>query len=172
MEILFGALAGTAGASAGAAGAAATGGALAGLASAGSVFSAIAQIGTGIVGLGAAATAAKQQKFEATEEFISGKETSAALKKELAVTLGNQAVAFAAGGANLGSVSVQAAKKQAIHDAEVELSIAGNTALSRHMAKKRQARNTMMRGVTDFAGSLIGAGSDLFADRRSLQAIG
>lgn len=131
-------------------------GALQGL---GTVFSAVATIGSGVAANSAAQAEAKQHEFAAKDEFIAGRETSAALKAELAQTIGNNAVAFAAGGADLGSVSVDRAKRQATEDAEKELSISSNEALSRSMGRRRAAANARARGRSSLFSSVVGAGS-------------
>lgn len=127
---------------------------LSGLATAASV---VGSIGSGLAGMAAGKAEAKEHEFASRDEYIAGKETSAALKQELAKTLGDQAVGFAAGGVDLGSVSVQAAKRQAIDDAEKELSIASNDALSRSLARRRAARNARSKGSWSlFRGALQG----------------
>ncbi|MEP4115704.1 MAG: hypothetical protein ABJM38_19650 [Nitratireductor sp.] len=144
---------------AGAAGAASSG--LSVLQGLGSVFGAVATTGSGIAANNQAKAEARQHEFEAREEFITGKETSAALKAELARTIGNQAVAFAAGGVDLGSVSVQTARAQAIEDAENELDLSSNQSLSRSLARRRAARNARARGRGALFSSVIGAGGQI-----------
>ena len=153
---------GGAAAATGAAGAAATGSsALTLLQGAGSVLSAVATIGSGAAAVARGESEALQQKFAAKDEFIQGRETSAALKAELAKTIGNQAVAFAGGGVNLGSVSVGTAKAQATKDAETELSINANESLSRSLQRQRAARIATMQGKAAGIGSLFSAASGL-----------
>lgn len=149
-------------------GAAAAGGAAAGAASgltalqaAGSIFGAVATIGQGFAARRQANAEAREQEFQAREEYVAGKETSAALKNELARTIGNQAVAFAAGGVDLGSVSVGQAKNQAASDAENELGIASNQALSRSLARRRAAANSRAQGRAALFSSFVGAGQQL-----------
>ena len=110
-------------------------------------FSVLSTIGSGIVGMGAANAQAKEEMFQSREEFIQGRETSTALKEELARTVSDQAVAFAAGGVNLGSVSVQEAKRQAIDTAEKEISMSDNQALARSLARQRAARAAKAKGA-------------------------
>lgn len=124
----------------------------------GTVFSTVATIGSGFAARSAGRAEAEQQKFAERDEFIAGKETSASLKAEMARTVSNQAVAFAAGGVNLGSVSVQQAKQQAIEDAEKELSIASSETLSRAMARRRAASNARSRGNAALTSSIFQAG--------------
>jgi hypothetical protein len=158
------AAAGGTAAAAGAAGAAAGGvgsSALTLLQGAGSVFSALTTIGSGAAAYAAGQTEKNQQNFEATNEYISGKETSAALKAELARTVSNQAVAFAAGGVDLGSVSVGQAKAQATKDAEDELSSNANSTLVRYMQRRRMAKLAAQRGQTAATASLFGAGGQI-----------
>jgi hypothetical protein len=144
-----------------AAGATAGSTALTVLQGAGTVFSALATIGSGAMANAAGQAEQMQQNFEAKEEYIQGKETSAALKQELAATVSNQAVAFAAGGVDLGSVSVQAAKRQAVDDAEDQLGIASNQALSRSLARRRAGRVAAARGKAAMTGSLFEAGTQI-----------
>lgn len=148
----------TAGAVGGAVGGASGLSALSGL---GTVFSAVATIGSGIAANNAAKAEAAQQEFAAKDEFIEGKETSAALRLELARTVANQSVAFAAGGVDLGSVSVEQAARQATADAEKELSIGSNQALSRSMARRRAAANARARGKAALFSSVFNAGAGL-----------
>lgn len=145
------------------AGAAATAGsgALTLLQGAGSVFSALTTIGSGAAAAAQGESEKMQQDFAAKDEFIQGRETSAALKAELAKTISNQAVAFAAGGVNLGSVSVDAAKAQATKDAEGELSINANTSLIRELQRKRAGRMAAMQGKAAAIGSIFQAGTGL-----------
>lgn len=137
---------------------------------AGTVFSALTTLGSGAAAIAAGETEKNQQQFESKNEFIAGRETSAALKAELAKTIGNQAVAFAAGGVDLGSVSVQQAKAQASSDAEKELSSASNDALTRTMQRQRAGRMAAARGRANGITNLFQAGNtaanfgaDLFA---------
>lgn len=161
MSTLFGG-GGAAAATGAAAGAASVGsGALTLLQGAGTVFSALTTIGSGAAAAVQGESEKLQQDFAAKDEFIQGRETSAALKSELAKTIGNQAVAFAAGGVDLGSVSVGTAKAQATKDAESELSINSNTALIREMQRRRAGRMAQMQGNAAFTGSLFAAGGKL-----------
>lgn len=139
--------------------AAASSGILSTLQGIGGAFSALATIGSGAAAAAAGETERRQQQFEAKDEFIRGKETSAALKAELARTVANQAVAFAAGGVDLGSVSVGQAKAQATKDAETELSSNSNQSLSRSMQRQRLGRLAAMRGRAAALGSLFSAGA-------------
>lgn len=153
----------------GAAGAGAAGTAVAGASSgvvgllqgAGTVFSALTTIGSGAAAAAAGETEKNQQEFEAKNEFIAGRETSAALKAELARTVANQAVAFAAGGVDLGSVSVGQAKRQATEDAEKELSSNANQTLTRFMQRRRMARIAQQRGDAAATSSLFAAGGQI-----------
>lgn len=129
---------------------------LTGLQGLSTLFGVVSSIGSGIAAAGAAEAEAKQHEFAAKDEFIAGRETSAALKQELAKTIGNQAVAFAAGGVDLGSVSVGTAKRQAIDDAERELGIASSQALSRSLQRRRAAANARARGRSAIFQSVVG----------------
>lgn len=127
----------------------------------GTVFGALTTIGSGIAANAEAKAAAKQEEFESRNEYIDGKETTAALKQELARTVANQAVAFAAGGVDLGSVSVGEAKKQAVKDTESELSIASSEALTRSMQRRRNGRNIRARGQAALFSSIFSAGQQI-----------
>jgi len=133
-------------------------GSLSGIAS---TIGVLSTIGTGVAGLAAGQAEAAQQQFASRDEYISGKETTAALKNELAKTIADQSVAFAAGGVDLGSVSVQEAKRQATADAEREIGIASNDALARSMARQRAARNARRRGMMNLFGSVLNAGGQI-----------
>lgn len=152
---LFLKLFGGAAAAAGTAGAASSGLSL--LSGIGTAFAAISQIGAGISRSNELKAQAAQQEFAAKDEYIAGKETSAALKLELAKTIGNQRVAFAAGGVDLGSVSVDVAKRQASSDAEKELAIGSNEALSRNLARRRAARNLRSQASGAITQGVFGA---------------
>lgn len=129
----------------------------------GTVFGAVATIGAGQAAKAQAYAEAEEQDFAARDEYISGLETQAALKKELASTIGKQAVAFAAGGVDLGSVSVQTAKDQAIKDAEAELGMASNDALARSLARRRAAANARASGDAALTSSIFEAGTSVIS---------
>jgi hypothetical protein len=154
------ATAGTA-AAAGAAGASVGSSALTFLQGVGSVFGALTTIGSGAAAAVEGQNEKAQQDFAAKDEYIQGQQTSAALKAELAKTISNQAVAFAAGGVNLGSVSVGEARKQATSDAESQLSLAGNQALLRELQRKRAGRMAAMQGNAAAIGSIFKAGTQI-----------
>jgi len=116
----------------------------------------ISQIGAGIAQGNELKAQAMEQQFQSREEFIRGKETDAALKLELAKTIGNQTVAFAAGGVDLGSVSAVKAKAQATQDAERELSINSAESLSRSLARKRAAANLRAKASSAVMQGVLG----------------
>lgn len=179
MQLIAPIFAGIGGAGAGvgaAAGAAGTAGAassvLGGLQMASGVIGAIGSIGAGFAAKREADAQAAEAEFAGREEFIQSKETSSALKMELARTVANQAVGFAAGGVDLGSVSVEQAKRQAITDAENELGLSGNEAIGRSLARRRQARgyrergrNAVFQGFVGATQGLANTGADMFARR-------
>lgn len=136
-------------------------GALTLLQGAGTVFGALSTLGSGAAAAAAGEAEKKEQNFEAKNEYIQGRETSAALKAELARTVSNQAVAFAAGGVDLGSVSVGTAKDQAQKDAERELSSAANDALTRSLQRRRAGRVAAARGRAAATASLFEAGGQI-----------
>jgi len=142
-----------------AAGGAASSGILTALQGIGGAFSALSTIGSGAAAVAAGETEKRNQQFEAREEFVRGRETSAALKEELARTVANQAVSFAAGGVDLGSVSVGQAKDQATKTAERELSSTSNQTLSRFLQRQRLGRLAAARGKTAQIASLFQAGA-------------
>ena len=125
------------------------------------VAGAVAQIGSGYAAYQSGKAEQAERDYQSREEYVTAKETSAALKSELAATIGNQAVAFAAGGVNLGSVSVQQAKQQAIDDAEYELSMASSGALARSLAQRRAGRAARARGQAALGASFFGAAKTL-----------
>ena len=175
---LFAGIGGAGAASAGAAtagAAAAAGGGLgssllSGLQMASGVLGAVGSISAGFAAKREAEKQAAEAEFASREEFIQSKETSSTLKAELARTVANQAVGFAAGGVDLGSVSVEQAKEQAVADAERELGLCGNEAIGRSLARRRQARslrergsNAVFQGFVGGAQSMINTGLDLRA---------
>lgn len=128
---------------------------------AGTVFGALSTLGSGAAANAAGQAEAIEQKFESRNEFIQGRETSAALKAELARTVSNQAVAFAAGGVNLGSVSVEQAREQATEDAEKELSSNSNSTLTRYMQRLRASRVAAARGRAALTSSIFQTGGQI-----------
>ncbi|TCD15144.1 hypothetical protein [Oricola cellulosilytica] len=148
---------GAAGAAAGASGS----GGLFTLKTISTTFGVVSQIGRGIAAQQQQNAEARQQQYEAREEFVDAKETSAALKAELANTIANQKVLFASGGVNLGSVSVEQAQKQAVEDAESELSISSNQSLARSLQRRRAARNARSRGRSALFQGFAGAAGTL-----------
>lgn len=157
---------------AGAGGAAASG--LSSLQGLATMVSVVGTIGSGLAGMAEANAEAADREFQAKEEFVQAKETSAALKMELARTLSDQAVTFASSGVDLSSVSVASAKRQATQSAERELSISSNEALARNLAQKRAARAARARGQAALFSSVVGAaqtGLNAAADRAGLGTI-
>lgn len=128
---------------------------------AGTVFGVLSTLGSGAAAAAAGKAEQVEQNFESRNEFIQGKETSAALKAELARTVSNQAVAFAAGGVDLGSVSVGKARDMATEDAEKELSSASNSALTRSMQRVRAGRVAAARGRMAQVSSIFSAGNQI-----------
>ncbi|MGE0212291.1 MAG: hypothetical protein AB7S41_11400 [Parvibaculaceae bacterium] len=167
---LFATLGTTAGgtaAAAGAAGAAAAGTAAAGstaltiLQGVGTAFSALSLIGAGRSERARYEGEAAEARLKGREEYIAGVEESAKLKRELAYTLSEQKVQFAAAGVDLGSVSVSTARSQAIADAERELGYAQNDALRANLARQRQARNLKALGRSAETQGWLGAGQKI-----------
>lgn len=157
--LLFTKLIGGIASTAGAAGATATG--LSSLQGITTLFGAVATIGSGVAAYQAGKAEEKQQLFESRNEFIEGRETSAALKEELARTVSNQAVAFASGGASLDSISVQAARKQATADAETELETNTIGSATRMLQRRRAARDARARGSAALFSSVAEAGGQI-----------
>jgi hypothetical protein len=149
---------GTAAATAGAATAGGIGSSvLSGLQLASGVLGAVGSIGAGYAAKREAEAQAAEAEFASREEFIQSKETSSVLKAELARTVANQTVSFAASGVDLKSVSVEQAKKQAVDDAERELGLSGNEAIGRSLARRRQARSLRERGSNAVFQGFVGA---------------
>ncbi|MGE4340272.1 MAG: hypothetical protein AB7E55_30615 [Pigmentiphaga sp.] len=167
MELIGGLFAGLLGGGSAAGGAAAAGAGITGigaLQTGATLLSVVAGIGSGVAANNAAKAEAEEIKFQDREEFIQGKETSTALKEELMRTVSDQTVAFAAGGVDLSSVSAQTARRQAVDDAEKELSINSNQRLQRSLARRRQAANVRARGRAQLFSSVVGAGQTLAND--------
>ena len=125
----------------------------------GTVFGALATIGEARARSNELKAAAAEQDFRSRDEFILGQEKQADLKRQLALTVQRQSVAFASGGVSLASSSVEQARQDAIDDAERELGKASDDALRATFARKRQARNlrVSVRNVlsTGFAGAAV-----------------
>lgn len=127
----------------------------------GTAFSALATIGAASASASQLEAAAKEEKFRARDEFIEGEREAAKLRKELALTIGRQKVAFAAGGVDLSSQGVGVAREQAIDDAENELGLAHNTAMRRGLARRRQARGYLARAGSTMVQGFLGAGEQV-----------
>jgi hypothetical protein len=98
-------------------------------------------------------------RVQARDEFIAGEETAAKLKTELAATIGKQAVAFAAGGVDLGSYSVGRARAQAIDDGEAALAGSRNDAIIAAIGRRMGAKALYAQaGSAKIAGFLHAAG--------------
>lgn len=127
----------------------------------GTAFAALSTIGAGVAQSNQLKAQAQEEKFKSRDEYVAGVEQSARLKRELARTLQAQSVQFAAGGAQLGSVSAGEARGQVVADAERELGFASNDALRASLARRR--RSTNLRGAASAAirTSLFEAGGQL-----------
>lgn len=174
MEALMGLFA-TGGAGAAVAGTAAAGTAAAGTAAAGisgltllqggmAAVSAIGSIGAGIAANNEAKAMAKQTEFQARDEQINTITDQTKIKKAYADALSKQAVQFAAGGVDLGSVSVDSARQQLSDDAENEIQLSGSSGLRRSLSQRVQANIYRQKGKAALAsGFLSGIGSGLKA---------
>lgn len=149
------------GAAAGAGAAAASSSVLGVLGGIGTAFAALSTIGAGVAQSNRLKAEAKEETFKARDEYIAGVEQSARLKRELARTLQAQSVQFAAGGADLGSVSAGQARGQAVADAERELGFAANDALRASLARRRRAANLRGAASNAIRMSLFEAGGQL-----------
>lgn len=161
----------------GGAGAAAAGTAAAGTAAAASgisalsllqggmaAVSAIGSIGAGIAANNEAKAMAKQAEFQARDEQINTITDQTKIKKAYADALSKQAVQFAAGGVDLGSVSVDSARQQLSDDAENEIQLSGSSGLRRSLSQRVQANIYRQKGKAALASGFISAiGSGLKA---------
>lgn len=133
--------------------------ALTALAGIGTAFSALATIRTSRMEASALEAQAGQEALRERDEFIAGREQEAALRRELAATVGRQAVAFAAGGVDLSSQSFQRARADAVDEAEREIGFTRTDALRRAADRRQQARVLRARAsATRSAGPLTAAG--------------
>lgn len=124
---------------------------------AGTAFSALASIGAGIAKSQDLRAEAHMEQLRARDEFIAGEEQAAKLKTELAATIAKQAVAFAAGGVDLGAYSVDRAKAQAIDDAERELATSRGNSLTAGLVRRSEARSRLAQAGWAATGGFIGA---------------
>lgn len=131
------------------------------LAAASTGIAALSAVSAGISEKNRLKTQANEEVFKSRDEFITGVERTSALKRNLAETLDRQQVQFAAGGVDLGSVSVEAAQTQVREDAERELGFAQNDSLRATLARNRQARNLRVEGNAAFNKGLFSAAGKL-----------
>lgn len=100
---------------------------------------------------------AAYERLRAGDAQIEGEREAARLNRELLATVSNQTVAYAAGGVDLGSGSVQAARRRASKDAERELAVAENDALRASLAHQHNARTLSRRARSVRRGSVFTA---------------
>lgn len=100
---------------------------------------------------------AAEARFAARDEYIKGREVQADLYRELASTVANQQVAFAAGGVALDSVSVDRARSMAAQDAENALGTAVRNAELGRLSRMRQASNLTRAAKNIGRGAVFGA---------------
>lgn len=165
MEALLGLFAtGGAGAAATAgAGAAAAAGGLSGLTllqGGMAAVSAIGSIGAGVAAKRQADAMAAQEEFQARDEQIDTITDQTKIKKAYSDALSKQAVQFASGGVDLGSVSVDAARRQLSDDAENEIQMSGSSGMRRSLSRRVQAgiyrqkgKSALMSGFFDALGT-------------------
>lgn len=124
----------------------------------GTAFTAMSAIGGGRAANAAAKTEAAYEAFQSKDEQIKADLDASEIKKKLALSLQRNRVAAAAGGVDLGSISVQQAQKQVAKDAETEL---GWTNLNKQrgvLASGARQRSILTAGKTRLATSLLEAG--------------
>lgn len=131
--------------------------------------SAIGSIGAGIAANNEAKAMAKQAEFQARDEQINTITDQTKIKKAYADALSKQAVQFAAGGVDLGSVSVDSARQQLSDDAENEIQLSGSSGLRRSLSQRVQAniyrqkgKAALTSGFLDAIGTGIGFGIDAY----------
>lgn len=127
----------------------------------GTAFTALATMGAASASASEMKAAAQEEEFRSRDEFIRGEQETARLSKELALTLGRQKVAFAAGGVDLGSQAVGVARENAIDDAERELSFARNDAWRAGLARRRTAVNLRRRANSTMTAGYLSAGGEV-----------
>lgn len=136
----------------------------------GTIFSAITTIAAGSAQAAELKAQAKQEELKSREEFAAGEEQSAKLKKELALTVQRQQVAFAAGGVDLGSATVDQIRTQTVADAERELGFARGDANRSRLALLTGAENLRRKASMVKSASFLSAfntaldfGTEVFA---------
>lgn len=125
----------------------------------GTAFTALSTLASGAAASAQAEGEAKYAEFQSNNERIKGDLQAAELKKQMALTIQRNKVAFAAGGADLGSVSAVEAKNQVTHDAEIQLGINDSNSLMASLAKQSEARRLRARSSNLMLASLFDAGA-------------
>ncbi|MBS1180443.1 MAG: hypothetical protein H6Q99_323 [Proteobacteria bacterium] len=139
--------------------------------------SAIGSIGAGIAANKEAKAMAAQQEFQARDEQIDTITEQTKIKKAYADSLSKQAVQFAAGGVDLGSGSVDAARRQLSEDAENEIQNAGSSGIRRSLSRRVQAniyrqkgKSALMSGFFDALGTGLNFGISAYKNANGLTA--
>ncbi len=101
---------------------------------------------------------ARRADFSATDEYIAGKAAQADLISELAETVSNQAVAFAAGGVSLSSPSVRVNRQRAEEKAATAIGVTGTNATRRKLDLNAQAARLASAAGNATLSGLLGAG--------------
>jgi len=155
------------GSGAAAAGAAATGGfSWLGVAQTiGTAFTAISTIGAGVAQANQMKTEAAYKDFETRDQQIKGDQAAADIKKQLALTLASNKVAFAAGGVDLGSKSAVVMRDQVAHDAEQQLGMAWSNTQREQLKLAAEARRLRSNANTTLFTSLLDAGAGIIKNQ-------
>jgi hypothetical protein len=124
----------------------------------GTAFTALSTIGGGMAANTAAKGEAAYEKFKTKDAQIQADLDAAEIKKKLAITLQRNKVAAAAGGVDLGSVSLEVAQNQVAKDAENELGMVSINKQREMLSGAARARSILAAGRTRLATALLDAG--------------
>lgn len=124
----------------------------------GTTFTALSAIGGGIAANTAAKGEAAMENFKAKDAQIDADLQASEIKKKLAITLQRNKVAAAAGGVDLGSISVTQAQAQVSKDAEDQLGMVSLNKQRSMLASASRVRSILQAGKTRLATSLLDAG--------------
>lgn len=124
----------------------------------GTTFTALSAIGGGLAANAAAKGEAAYEDFKSKDAQIEADLQASEIKKKLAITLQRNKVAAAAGGVDLGSVSVAQAQVQVAKDAEDQLGMVSLNKQRSMLAGAARKRSILQSGKTRMATALLDAG--------------
>jgi hypothetical protein len=124
----------------------------------GTAFTAVSTLGAGMAANVQAKSDARMEAFQAKDAKIQADLDASEIQKKLALTLQRNKVAAAAGGVDLGSISVKQAQNQVAKDAENELGMVSLNTQRSMLASSSRVRSMLQAGRTRLATSLLEAG--------------